>query len=333
MIFDAFLFSDELKILKLRLEELSEVVDCFVLVESTRTFSNRIKPLHFHENEHLFTKFASKIRHIVVQDMPERHENAWDVEAFQRNAISRGLAGAEPDDLIIISDVDEIPRKETIRSFNLDIAALKLDHFYYKLNCKSLAEKWVAPVVLRKKHLTTPQEARTRGWQYWKYSTPVVPNAGWHFSCMQDAAGISLKLQSFSHQEYNRPEFTDVEVIAHRIKYGFDLVGRRKFFWCCVPLDATYPEYLLQHLDEFEDLIADFARFHMDRESLLYSLQDELQAAKQTIVQLQADNRDLARDLRAFEDSHSWKVTAPLRRFFTYARTLGIRRDKGSDRQ
>src|SRR5579884_2037055 len=109
MIFDAFLFFDELKILKLRLEELGDVVDRFVLVESTRTFSNRSKPLHFLDNQHLFRKYASKIRHVVVEDMPERYESAWDVEAFQRNAILRGIEGAAPDDLIIISDVDEIP--------------------------------------------------------------------------------------------------------------------------------------------------------------------------------------------------------------------------------
>ncbi len=87
------------------------------------------------------------------------------------------------------------------------MAALELDHFYYKLNCKNLKRKWMAPIVTRRRHLTTPDAARERAWRYHEYGTPVLTNAGWHFLCMSDPAGIKLKLESFSHQEYNKSEF------------------------------------------------------------------------------------------------------------------------------
>ncbi len=323
MIFDAFLFFDELKILKLRLEELCDVVDFCVLVESPHTFSNRPKPLYFQEHRALFAKYERKIRHVIVEDMPKRHESAWDVEEFQRNAIMRGLTEANPDDLIIISDVDEIPRHDVIKSFNSEFAALELEYFYYKLNCKSLAHKWIAPAVLQRKSLTTPQEARLRAFYYWKHSTSVVSNAGWHFSCMQDPAGISLKLQSFSHQEYNHPRFTDPEAIAYRMRYGLDLVGRRKFFWCCVPFDESFPKYVIEHREEFQEMIADFAQFHIDREKLIYHLEDELARTSEALAAKTIQGERLVETLGAFEHSRSWRATAPLRALVSSIVKLG----------
>ncbi len=272
MIYDCFLFFNEFKILKLRLEELNEVVDQFVLVESTRTFSNDPKPLFFDQNKEAFGQWALKIRHVVVEEMPQGNPSAWDIEHFQRDAILRGLEDALPNDLIVISDVDEIPRAKVLRSFSGDMAALELDHFYYKLNCKNLKRKWMAPIVTRRRHLTTPDAARERAWRYHEYGTPVLTNAGWHFSCMSDPAGIKLKLESFSHQEYNKSEFTDIDAIANRIKYGLDLVGRSDHFWCCVPLDSSFPRYLLENREAFSELIADFDEFHMNRQLLIHEL-------------------------------------------------------------
>jgi len=74
--------------------------------------------------------------------MPISPVNEWELEHFQRNAISRGLMRCKPDDLIIISDADEIPRASSIRKFNGDIAVVEQDFFYYKFNCKCIAKKW-----------------------------------------------------------------------------------------------------------------------------------------------------------------------------------------------
>ena len=110
MIFDCFTFFNELNILEIRLNELTEVVDWFVLVEATKTFQGQDKPLYYLENKNLFEEFNDKIIHIVVE-FPERIDNeygrtkslAWGREQYQRDQIARGLNAAKSDDLVIIS--------------------------------------------------------------------------------------------------------------------------------------------------------------------------------------------------------------------------------------
>lgn len=85
ILFDCFTFFNELDLLEIRLEELSSVVDWFVLVEATRTFSGRPKPLYFEENKERYSKFLHKIVHVKLGYMPEKPSSAWELEAFQRN--------------------------------------------------------------------------------------------------------------------------------------------------------------------------------------------------------------------------------------------------------
>ena len=100
--------------LDIRLRELDTVVDRFVLVEATRTHSNRPKPLYYAENRARYAAFADKIIHVVVEDTPDT-TNAWAIERFQRDCILRGLHNCRPDDIILMSDVDEIPRARVAR--------------------------------------------------------------------------------------------------------------------------------------------------------------------------------------------------------------------------
>jgi beta-1,4-mannosyl-glycoprotein beta-1,4-N-acetylglucosaminyltransferase len=113
-VYDCFMFFNEIELLKMRLEELDGVVDYFVLVESSETQRGDPKPLYFNENRQLFEKYLSKIIHVIVD---ERHPEMalWERENFQRNCIARGLQHCNPSDLIIISDLDEIPRPELIK--------------------------------------------------------------------------------------------------------------------------------------------------------------------------------------------------------------------------
>jgi len=284
MIYDCFLFFNEFKVLELRFGELNAAVDQFVLVESAWAFSGKPKPLYFRENQQLFAKYLSKIRHIVVEDMPDEYESAWDVEAYQRDAILRGLADANPDDTIIVSDVDEIPRAGVVSSFLGTIAAVELEDFYYKLNCKNLRGKNVGPVLIKRSLLKTPQEARLLVGRDREHHIPIVRNGGWHFSSVQDPT--SLKLEHESHQEFNTEELRDTADIADRIKCGLDLLGRRDRYWCCVPLDHTFPNYLLQHQERFQDMLFDFTQFHVNRHALLYDLQDETERADKLDMQL-----------------------------------------------
>src|SRR5208337_1996465 len=113
MIYDCFTFFNELELLGLRLHELAEVVDKFVLVEATKTHSNQPKPLHYQENRSRFGGFHDKIIHIIVDDLPDA-KDPWVLENYQRNCIARGLVNCRPDDFLLISDLDEIPGATTV---------------------------------------------------------------------------------------------------------------------------------------------------------------------------------------------------------------------------
>ena len=106
-IYDCFTFFNELEILKIRLNEMYDAVDYFVLVESEETFRGAPKPLFFYENKNAFTRYKDKIIHIIVKGKFETG-SPWAREAFQRNQIMRGLENCKKNDIILISDVDEI---------------------------------------------------------------------------------------------------------------------------------------------------------------------------------------------------------------------------------
>ena len=120
MIYDCFLFFDELDVLELRLNVLAEVVDRFVIVEAAQTFSGNSKPLNLRENWGRFEAFHNRITYIELGDLaPDRcvdHES-WSRQAFQRDAIFQGLAGCTESDWLIVSDCDEIPSPEAVLSF------------------------------------------------------------------------------------------------------------------------------------------------------------------------------------------------------------------------
>ena len=132
-IFDCCIYLDEDFLLDLRFNILYNFVDYFVIVESNRTWQNKRKTFNF--NIKNFEKFSHKIVYIKVEDMTDG-ENPWIRENFQRNCITRGLLKASNEDLIIISDADEIPNPEKIINFdpNKKYVVFEQKQFYYKLN-------------------------------------------------------------------------------------------------------------------------------------------------------------------------------------------------------
>ena len=135
-IFDCFTFYNELDLLEIRLEELYNTVDYFVIVEANQTFTNRPKPYNFEQAHVRYSKYMDKIIYVKVDDMPGS-ANPWDNETHQRNAIARGLVYAERDDIVIVSDADEIPRPSAIaqlRNSDQMIFAFRMALFNFKFN-------------------------------------------------------------------------------------------------------------------------------------------------------------------------------------------------------
>ena len=114
MIYDVFNFFNELELLEIRLHELDDYVDRFVLVESTSTFQNNPKKLYYEENKEQFKQWHHKITHVIIDDSPQTTDT-WAVETFQFNAATRGLQDLKPNDTVIWCCADEIANKNAVQ--------------------------------------------------------------------------------------------------------------------------------------------------------------------------------------------------------------------------
>lgn len=255
MVYEGFTFFNELELLELRLNELDRVVDRFVLVESTRTFQGADKPLYYLENKERFSAFGDKIIHIVVDDFPQG-ANPWALEAYQRNCIARGLVDCEPDDTILISDLDHIVRAEILEEckdyHGPGNISLVLWYFYYYLNYRCITNDETAASRLLKFRNFTEANAIFR-------SQPelIIDDAGWHFSYMGGVERIISKIEAFSHAEFNNAVFKDAALIRRLIDAGLDLFGRANYRFETVEIDESFPRYLRENLDRFAPYLRD----------------------------------------------------------------------------
>lgn len=256
MIYDAFCYSGEKQLLEIRINELSLCNDwvTHVVVESNKTFSGLDKPLYFEENKTQFSQYKN-IMHLVVNDMPEDCDT-WTREKFQRNKIMLALNFLDPkdDDKIIISDVDEVPRAKQVNKFKTEIefAALVMDKYSYFLNCFEGKQTWNRARIMSWKYLKdkSPEEVRNSGYDF------ALLDAGWHWSWMGGVEEMIRKVNSFSHQEYNTPEFKDEKTLASKMETGQCLWNDNDWDkWKFVDIDLSYPEYIFKNQDKFKNLI------------------------------------------------------------------------------
>jgi hypothetical protein len=200
-VFDCFTFATELELLHFRLDLLAPVVDFFVIVEATRTFSGLPKKLYFDEHKAEFDRHRAKIVHVVVDDLPDPDPDRWVCERAQRDAIARGLSGALDDDIVMVTDVDEIPDPAVVsqlRSSLLGATALQMRSCYFRANWESTTV-WCHPRATRVSALSSPQALRETEAQH------QVREAGAHFSYLMSGEEIVQKFAWFSHDELDTP--------------------------------------------------------------------------------------------------------------------------------
>lgn len=271
-VYDCFLFFNELDLLEIRLNELNDVVDKFVLVESSLTHSSKNKPYYFEESKDRFKDFLHKIVHVKVDDTPNipprpgrmgTFHNRHDIEWFQRDCASRGLVACSDDDLILLSDVDEIPRPESVMQANEillrdenSIVSFKQKLYYYYINglCMkgSITEPWWGTTACLYKRYPGAQNMRNT-----KASNKnVISDGGWHFSYIGGADSIALKIESFSHAEFDNEAVKDRNRIKKVIESGIDLFERHdKPKQVYVKLDESFPKHVLNNREKFSHLI------------------------------------------------------------------------------
>lgn len=290
MIYDCFTFFNELDLLEIRLNELDKHVDYFVLVEATLTFQGKSKTLYYEENKERFKAFHHKIIHVVVDKYPDNiNENAWVIEKHQRNCIADGLRNCKTDDVILISDVDEIPRPDKIKTAAAEkgIKIFRQRMFYYYLNCENATEmgsqaySWNGTIMMRYSEMKeplqnyremsmlmlntfTPRLVRRIYWRlrlFYMYrlrgkKVHFVKDGGWHFSYLGGVQMIIRKLEAFSHVEYNKPEYKNPERIEQAIANGEDIFGRG-FRYRFVNIDNSWPLYIQNNKERFVKFIAE----------------------------------------------------------------------------
>ena len=277
MIYDCFQFFNELDILKIRLEVMNPIVDKFVISEATETFSGLKKPLYYEENKELFSEFQDKIIHVVVEDTPEGDTHYRDT--IQKNAVTRGLKDCKDDDIVIFSDLDEIPNPEKIKEILQNFQNDKIYHFaqrlfYCYLNMEEVSgnllsfagefdgvteKKWIGSKMLSYK-LMREQNLQCGDLRFpeRKEIGIRVADGGWHFGYMGGKGETDIKkrvqekLVSAAHQEYNSKYV--INNVVDQIKDGKDLFGRNAKFVRC-EIDESYPAYIREHQKELSFLI------------------------------------------------------------------------------
>jgi len=267
-IFDCFMYWDEDLILDMRFNILNNYVDKFVIIESNKTWQNNSKKLIF--NIEKFKNFKEKIIYVPITDMPDG-VNPWVRENFQRNCILRGLDSSDPNDLIIISDADEIPNLENIKNYMLNkkYAVFKQLSFYYKLNMHNITfPYWYGSRVSYKKYLKSPQWLRNLKFKkrpFWRIDkiqlNNIIENGGWHFCNLKKPSNLLYKYKNMA--ETKDPFFTkskidekylSVEQIEKSIKKGKDLIGRNEYYKK-IKIDESFPKYILENKEKLFDWI------------------------------------------------------------------------------
>ena len=210
MIIDAFPFMNELEIVEIRLNELDSLVDHFVIVESLEVHGNpRKKPANLRDNWHIVKPFEHKVTYILLDHLEPPYtdddRSRWGRENYQRLALTVPVTAlsTSPEDIIIVSDCDEIPRESAVRDALPRIATgihqLSLDFFYYNVNC-CVNKKWAVSTIGTLKHYQEIggfQIARNTGRDCGKPHRAVIEDAGWHFSYFgHDAAKLKYKAEN-----------------------------------------------------------------------------------------------------------------------------------------
>ena len=261
-VYDCFLLNDEIELLDIRLNLLSNVVDRFVIVQSKKTFTDLDKNILIDENHPIIRPFRDKIRLINLESL--LGASAWEKEEFSRNSISAGISDADPDDYIIVSDIDEIPSPTIIEDLKIILRSspvvLILDYFNFKFNYQliyGLDSYWAGPVVTRFNDFKSAQLLRNMRWILFSNNANYILNAGWHFSYLTSKDDVSNKLVSFSHQES--------EIQGRNDSISKMIINRQGFHdhlypgsvWAIIDLNKLNSSKLVSLIIKYDSFISD----------------------------------------------------------------------------
>ena len=242
MIIDTFLYFNEEELADLRINYLNDVVDFFVIIEANITHQGKPKGWNFEKL--LNTKFLSykdKIKYhklIIKENEIQNNEGwisenvkggkSWKIENIQRNYIQIACQDFSNEDMILISDVDEIPSLNKVKFLKNsefeEINPVAFEQFLFHINCEYLnLEKWIGTIATKNKIIQKfkPQNLRNNRWRI-----SMLSQAGWSFSSFGSLKKIKEKFEAFAHDEYNTDYFKSADHINNCVKNGIDLFNR-----------------------------------------------------------------------------------------------------------
>ena len=292
-IYDCFMFFDEEMMLDLRLNILDKYVDKFIITEATYMHSGRPKKLLFDINK--FSKFKDKIIYNVIDKEPSDIEAIYEKdndekdtkgqklannsnkrEHLQREMAQESLKNADPEDIIFINDIDEIPNLKGINfnKINKKLIFFKQKMFFYKFNLLHEEIVWTGSRACRKKNLISPQNLRDtkdKIYPIWrldimfsklKYnSIHYVDNGGWHFTNIKSPENIEKKFSNFLHHqdfEYSGLNLNDIKKMVKNKKILYDHnADQRDFKWSgsktLKKVDLSYmPDYIRENYKKYD---------------------------------------------------------------------------------
>jgi beta-1,4-mannosyl-glycoprotein beta-1,4-N-acetylglucosaminyltransferase len=250
-------YTDESELTDIIMNELDSVVDGFIFLEASHTYQMDPRP-----EFPAFPFKGDKIFHRTFTDYPA---NAYELKADKIEELVTGKyidilteIGVQPEDILLYGDSDEIPYTETVKALipyvkTGDIYALEMIFCNYWINCISFEKTWTQFKVFNFQTLLdiggSPQENIRK-----KIVGTIVPNGGWHWSWMGGKDRIVKKLESYSHYEFNQPQFkTDTHIDSCLIT-GADIFNRGVGY--ILPADEIpLPNYIINNIDQYQHLI------------------------------------------------------------------------------
>jgi len=285
------MFFDEEMLLDLRLNVLDKYVDKFVISEATYKHNGKPKKLLFDINK--FQKFKDKIIYVVAENqnlgltkikendseelkISKLITNSYTREVNQENKIQDGIIGADPDDIIIMSDLDEIPNleNENLKLINNKLIFFKQKMFYYKFNLLYEGMPWYGSKACKKKYFITPhwlKWIKNKKYPWWRLDTffsktkysdiHFISDGGWHFTNIRKARDVENKLLSFAHHyefEQSGMKLNDIEkaIREKTVMYDHNIDKRKNKYSQGTKLKTVklnnMPKYIEDNLEKYK---------------------------------------------------------------------------------
>ena len=254
--YDCFIFNHEVELLEIRFNILNDYVDNFIITEGDITFSGLPKESHYLKNKDKFKKWEHKIIHNQIK-LPNLN-GPWDREIYSRNSVL-DLNIFKDDDLIIMSDGDEIPNPEVIEHSSEWITSDT--HFTFEQSCYAYwfnnlySNEWYGTRAATYKYMKnkTVDDVREGTEDESKITGSTITNGGWHFTYLGDEEHIRQKINSFCDRHFDVPEVTDN--ISKNLSEGNDVLNRTHIKYQTVKLDDSFPQYILDNQEKYSHLI------------------------------------------------------------------------------